>query len=199
MLLNFDRYISYTCPVCGQTTQCRIIPFHLSGKSAIFSCCIARCKSEIFTIIEKKDKYIIEYLCAACGGVHRFTISISGFWSKDIIVPSCPETGLEMISFGTEHNVGKNLKEHLDLYKKAEEELYSDPALSLYFDMVNAINVIAKSNSVICKGCTKNAADIELVNDAVVITCRNCGAKKQIPITMDAFKELSETGTIVLE
>ncbi len=199
MLLDFDRYLSYTCPFCGQTTTRRIIPFHLSGKNAVFSCGSARCKNEIFTIIEKKNKYIIEYLCAACGGVHRFTISTNGFWSKDIILLTCPETGLSMISFGTEKNVGESLKETFDLYKKAEEELYSDPSLKLYFDIVGAVNDIAKSGSVICTGCTKNTADIELIDDSVLITCRNCGAKKLLPITKKTFKELSETGTIVLE
>jgi len=199
MLLDYDRHLSYTCPVCGQTTTRRIIPFHLSGSKVSFSCGDHYCSKEIFTIAKKKDKYVIEYLCAACGGMHRFTVSVNGFWNNNLTLVNCPEAGLTMLSIGTKKSVNDNLKQQYDMYKKAEEELYSDPSLKLYFDIIGIVNDIAKSGAVLCTSCTKNTADIELIDDAVLITCRNCGAKKLIPITEKAYNELSETGTIVLE
>lgn len=199
MLLDYDRYLSYICPVCGQTTQRRIVPFNLSGNKAVFSCGDSSCGKEIFTVIQKKDKYIIEYLCAACGGTHRFTIGTNGFWNNDITVLTCPEASIEMISIGTEQCVKDNYEKQKEMYIKAEEELYSDPSLKLYFDIIGAVNDIAKSGSVVCSSCTENDADIELIDAGVLIICRHCGAKKIIPITSESYKELSETGTIVLE
>ena len=199
MLLEYNRYIAYSCPVCGQTTKRKITPFNISGSKGCFLCGDNMCKNKIITIIEKKDKYIIEFLCAACGGTHRFTVSRNGFWRNDIIIINCPETMLDMIVVGTSENVDKNIKKQQEMYHKAEEELYQDPSLRLYFDIIGAVNDIAKSGNVACANCTKNVADIELIDDAVLITCRNCGTKKVIPVTEEAFKELSETGTIVLE
>lgn len=199
MLLDFDRYLSYICPVCGQTTQRSIVPFNLNGNNSIFTCGDSYCSKEVLTIKQKKDKYIIEYLCAACGGMHRFTISKSGFWHNDIIVLTCPEANIEMLCIGTEQCVKANYEKQKELYIKAEEELYSDPSLKLYFDIIGAVNDIAKSSLVVCSGCTRSDADIELIDDGVLIICRHCGTKKIIPITSESYKELSETGTIVLE
>ena len=59
MLLDYDRYLSYICPVCGQTTQRRIVPFNLSGNKAVFSCGDSACGKEIFTVIQKRINILL--------------------------------------------------------------------------------------------------------------------------------------------
>lgn len=198
MLVEYNKSIAYICPYCGRLTERDISLFDLPKNGAVFSCSEKSCGAKVVTISSKKDKYIAEVLCTACGEKHRFTLKHSSFWRKELLVLTCPETTVDIMFIGEKERIEDELKKQNALYREAEAEICANPEISIYFDIIREINNIAKNNKIVCAVCGSGDFDLELTDEGVLISCRDCSAQKIIPVSVDSLMELLETGTIVL-
>ncbi|MBS7297473.1 MAG: hypothetical protein KIG65_00140 [Eubacteriales bacterium] len=199
MLVNYSNSIAYICPYCGRLTEKDITLFDLPASGAVFCCSENGCGEPIITVNHKKDKYVFEVLCTACDDRHKFVVSRSGFWRKELMVLTCPQTTVDIMFVGNKQLITEELKKQNELYREAEAEISANPGLSIYFDIIRFINDIAKNNLISCLKCPSESFDIELDDSGIRITCRDCHANKVIPISPESLKDLLTAGTIVLE
>ncbi|MEE0944943.1 MAG: hypothetical protein UIM24_05800 [Clostridia bacterium] len=199
MLVNYSNSIAYICPYCGRLTERDITLFDLPASGAVFCCSENGCGEPIISVSHKKDKYVFEVLCTACDDRHKFTISRSGLWRKELLVLTCPQTTVDIMFIGSKGRITEELKKQSELYREAEAEISSSPMLSIYFDIIRVINEIAKNNKISCSKCESENFDIELDDSGVRITCRDCFASAVIPINTESLHNLLQTGTLVLE
>lgn len=199
MLLDFNTYVSYMCPYCGKITECTLSIFDIPKSGLPLVCAEKMCSSQIALIKPVKDKYAIEIECSACGGEHRIKLRRDKFWKKIPFSISCPETLIHIMFFGKHDDVMNGINEQAEILHEAEAEIYADPALGIYFDLIGAVNNIAKNNKVTCSVCGSHLADVSLTDDGIQIVCRGCGAQKLYKVNSATLEELLKTGTIVLE
>lgn len=199
MLVDYSSYIAYICPYCGKLTERRLGVFDIPASGASLRCSNKSCGAEIVTITPKKDKYILETLCTACGEKHRMNFKRKGFFGKKKSVIACPQTSVEILFLGEEEQIKDELQQQAELYREAEEAIRSDASLNLYFGIIGEVNRIAKEGTVQCTHCGAQEADIELTDAGVLIECRNCEAKRLIPVTTESYEELLNTSTIMLD
>lgn len=197
MLLEYSRCMGYICPYCGRLTKRGISLFDIPPGGAGFMCSEPTCGAKVLSISTKKDKYVAETVCTACGEKHKFTFRRKNFWQKKLVL-SCPETSVDILFFGDKDEVEEELKKQDTLYREAEAAICEDPGIQLYFDIIREVNRIAKENNVICGRCGSKKADIELVDDGIHLVCRDCGADKIIEVSDKAYMNLLDEGTIVL-
>ena len=199
MLVNYSNRIAYICPYCGRLTEQNITLFNLPPSGAVFRCSESGCGEPVVSVVHKKDKYVFEVLCTACDDRHKFTISRKAFWHKELLVLTCPQTTVDIMFAGSKDMITDELKKQNELYRQAEAEISSSPMLSIYFEIIGAVNNIAKENRISCSGCNSESFDIELIDQGVKITCRDCSADTVIPITAEALDNLLQVRTLVLE
>ncbi len=199
MLVNYSNSLAYICPYCGRLTERDITLFDLPQSGATFCCSEQSCREPIVSVSHKKDKYVFEVLCTACDDRHKFTISHSGFWRKELLVLTCPQTTVDIMFIGSRERIGEELKKQNELYLEAEAEISSNPMLGIYFDLIRIINDIAKNDKIICSNCGSKGFDIELDDSGIKVTCRDCFADTVVGVNSESLKELLETGTLVLE
>lgn len=197
MLLDYNRRMAYMCPYCGHLTERDISLFDIPPGGAEFLCSEPACGAKVLTLAEKKDKYVSEIFCTACGAKHRFTFSKNSFWQKKLVF-ACPETLVDILFFGTDDEVEAELIKLENLYREAEEEICGTPEMQLYFDIIREVNRIAKESKVVCGKCGSQKASIELAEEGIRIVCRECGADKIIEVSDSAYMDLLYEGTIVL-
>ena len=199
MLLDYNTYVAYICPYCGKITGRMISIFDISKNGLQLNCTDNGCGAKIASIRLAGDKYIVETECNACGGKHRVKLRRGAFWKKKQTVISCPETLMEILFIGAREDVFNAVKEQEKFLLETEAEIYSDPALSIYFDLIGAVNNIAKNNNVTCSVCGSHKADVRLIDEGIQIVCRGCGADRIYKVDTATLNELLKTGTIVLE
>lgn len=199
MPIDYSKIIAYICPCCGKLTKREITLFDLPISGTVFSCFDGGCGEPVVSVTHKKDKYVFDVLCTVCDTQHKFTISHSGLWRKELIVLSCPQTDVGIIFIGEMDDICEELQKQNELYSEAEAEISSNPMLSVYFDIIHAINDISKSGRLICSSCGKREFDAELIDAGIKLTCRSCPASAVIPISTESLNKLLQTGTLVLE
>lgn len=199
MLVDYEKFIAYICPYCGRLTQVGINVFDIPPEGRVFKCSDPVCAAEVLILRAGKKSYIAEIICTACGEKHRFTLKKQSFWQKHKLTLSCPETAVDILFLGDKGEVEAELKKQDELYRKAEEEICADPDIRLYFDIIREVNEIAKADGVYCRNCGSHMAAVELTEDGIHLVCRDCGAQKIIEVSKQAYLELLEDGTIVLD
>ncbi len=199
MLVDYSNSIAYICPYCGRLTERDITLFDLPASGAVFCCSEKGCQEPIISVVHKKDKYVFEVLCTVCDDRHKFTINRQGFWRKELLVLTCPQTTVDIMFAGNKERITEELKKQTELYREAEAEISASPMLSIYFDIIGAVNNIAKNSKISCSKCESKSFDIELDDSGVRITCRDCSAETVVPISTQSLNKLLQTGTLVLE
>lgn len=193
MIKELKKSIGYICPGCSAISVCEKNPFDFSGA---VTC--PECGNECISILPKQNSYIVHIDCPVCDDTHTFTLRKAAFWQSKRSILTCPETGLGIFFSGDRKSVEKGLYDQEQMIEEVQEEFGIENELSLIFDTVNRINELAKSGNVFCT-CGSTAISIEIDNDNVLLTCRTCGRKKNIPITETGLDSLLLTSAIVLD
>ncbi len=199
MLYEYNKYIAYICPYCGKLTTRDITLFDLPNKSTDFLCSDEMCREKIMTVTHKRDRYVFEVKCTACDSTHTFRMKHSNFWSDELTVLSCPETSVDILFLGKKDKIEEELRHQNELYREAEREISESESLGVYFGVIRIVNLLAKENKISCSKCGSKAFNIELTDNGVKLSCRNCDAEAILGIDIKSIEKLIDKHEIILE
>ena len=192
VLSNKETTVAYRCPECGASVTSMVGIFSLTADMLRLKC---PCGGSHLEIVYTKDKKIrLNVPCFLCPSPHSFLISSSMFFDKDLFALPCSYSGVDICFIGKQDKVA-------DAMKKSEEELIellgdtpfealaanrgekteiSDPQVLEI--VMYVIRDLADEGKVRCN-CPDGEGDydVEVLDDHVTVTCKNCGAHIDIP------------------
>ena len=195
MILNAKQTtVAYRCPHCGAGVLSAVGLFSLNADMIKLKC---DCGKSEMTVTSRHDgKFDLTVPCMFCPTPHRFTVTPTLFFDKDLFCLPCPYTGFNIALTGEVNHVKAELArtelELMDLMEKSgmenfdrfhdDEEALSDPQIQ---DIVMfVINDMDAEGKIYCR-CPRDSADrhydAEITPDGILVTCRGCGAKRLIP------------------
>ena len=198
MIKEFKKAIGYICPHCSGITVREINLFDFSGNTACeLPCASPMCAYRPVAISAKKDKYAISVHCPICDDTHLYNIRKITFWQKDFFVLHCPESGFGVLFIGDDKRIRDEITEQERLINELEDDFNVGEELSIIFEAVEHINMLAKNDNIFCSCGSRNIA-IEIYNDHITLLCRDCHLKKEIKTDKESLENLLKSSTIVL-
>lgn len=185
--------VAYRCPHCGCGVMSAVGMFSLKADMLKLKC---ECgKSEMSIVYGKDGKVRLKVPCILCPNPHTYTLSESLFFGKDLFVLPCPYSDINIGFIGEINTVKAELArtelELLDIMEKngisdfsalhrAAAETLTDPQV---LDVVRfVIDELKEEHKIYCL-CEDGDGDyeVEILDDAVCVRCRKCGAQRVIP------------------
>ncbi len=185
MLANFEKYVAFRCPDCGETTVEQINLFDFSGDSEIALAC--SCEAECVTIAAAKNQYQISVSCSACLDVHTFPISRKAFWNKELTAFYCPTAQIGIISVGDQALVETEMNEQSAALEKLLGEMGLSPLFNegnftsdeVMLQTIDRIHEIANGGNIFCT-CGSHDISFRVNYDNVELVCEQCDAVEVI-------------------
>jgi hypothetical protein len=193
MLLNEKRTtVAYRCPDCGGGIMSAVGLFNLSADMVKLKCTCG--KSELKIVYNRDGTVRLTVPCLICSQPHTFTVNASLFFSDELFVLPCPYSDINIGFLGETNQVKAELArtelELLDLLEengvsdfealhRREEEALTDPQV---MDIIRfVIEDLREENKIVCM-CEDGQGDynVEVLPDAVRISCAKCGASRTI-------------------
>ncbi len=182
MLIDMDITIAYKCFCCGMFdfTNINLFKFH-RHKSIMPKC---RCESTKLDIAEVcKNTYRITVPCIACGTEHSLIITREDLTSKDIMIYTCPITGIKQCFIGRDAAV----RENVDNFEKELDVIIDGLGYENYFvntqvmiETLNKIHDIAEQGDLRCQ-CGCNDIGVSLLRKGIYLKCPQCSGNRFIP------------------
>ena len=179
--------VSYRCPECGAFVRSMVGVFSLSADMMRLKC---PCGGSDMTMVMGRDRKIrLTVPCLVCPSPHMFTVSSEVFYGRDLFALACPYSGLDLCFIGSENEVAaasedaeRALEELLDGKSVAEvrgertSPFLTDPQIREIVTFVVAD--LADEGKIDCRCPDGEAGDYEaeVLDDAIVVRCRKCGA-----------------------
>lgn len=221
-----ETTVAYRCPDCGSGIMSAVGLFTLSADMLKLKCtCHA---SEMSIVYDRANSCVrLTIPCIFCDKPHTYNIKSSLFFSKELFALQCPYSDIDIGFVGEENNVKAALSkneleliglmeengiESLDSLRTSDNTPFTDPQL---IDIIlYIIKDIDAEGKIYCE-CHKNgrepipdyemereesAYDVEMTEDGIKITCRECGCFKIIPTdSLLAAQDFLNTDRIILE
>ena len=203
--------LAYRCPKCGAGVMSVVDIFRLSADMVKLKC---DCGGSEMTVVYGKDgKVRFTVPCILCPNPHSYTLNSTVFFGKDLFVLPCAYTGINIAMMGDTNKVKAELArselELLDMLEKSGlagfddirgEQSLSDPQVLEIITYV--IKELDEEGRILCR-CdaeTEGEYEIEFLKDALRVSCKKCGAHKDISTQslIDAHEFLN-ADSIVLE
>ena len=192
--------IAYRCPHCGAGVMSVIDIFTLSAPMIKLKC---DCGASEMTVVKQGDgKIRLDVPCIICPKPHIFILSPGVFFGKDEFFLQCPYSDLDVCFIGEMDRVKANLargeyeliklmEEHgvkdLSSFREANEENVDEALDSeLTQSVIFVLSELEAENKIFCrcehtKEIDEEKYGFEVHSGSVVVTCRDCGAKRVIP------------------
>ncbi len=183
--------IAYRCPECGAAVMSMVGVFALTADMIRLKC---PCGGSELEIVYTKDKKVrLNVPCFACPSPHSFMISAQMFFEKDLFAMPCAYSGLDICFVGKSERVQKAMEEAEEELKellgdtdfselaanRGEERELSDPQI---LDIIHyVIKELEEEGAISCACLDGGDYEAELTDDALVVRCRQCGCKAEIP------------------
>ena len=186
-----DTTLAYRCPECGTTVMSVVGALALSG-DVIKLKCSCGC-SELILENTSDDKIRLTVPCVFCPSPHRYLVSRRLLTTRELFTFPCAYSGIDILFIGTKGAVLKAVEES----DKELEELIDETEMSGIHDenerggsygdehvrdmILFTLGELSEEGKISC-GCPDGTGDflIESKQDSVVISCKNCGRKKEI-------------------
>lgn len=184
--------LAYRCPVCGGGVMSVVDVFSLSADMVKLKC---DCGESEMTVVRGSDNKVhFTVPCMICAKPHYYTLSSNTFFNKDIFLLPCSLSGLDVAMMGDTERVKAELArgelELLDLLaenglkdldKLKSEEVLTDPQVKEI--VLYVIKELDEEGKIVCRceGEGEREYDIEFLPRSMLVSCRGCGAKKEIP------------------
>lgn len=151
-------------------------------------------KSEMTIMYGKDGKVRLTVPCILCPNPHTYTVSSKLFFGRDMFYLPCAYSDINIGFLGETNQVKAELArtelELLDLLEengitdfealhRREEEILTDPQI---LDIVRfVVEDLGEENRIVCR-CDEGHGEytIEVLEDAVRVTCKKCGASREI-------------------
>ena len=191
VLKDKQTIVAYRCPHCGTGVLSAVSAFSFGGDMLKLKC---ECGQSEMTVVNSKDgKLRLTVPCLFCPTPHNFTVNSTMFFGKDLFVIPCPYTNVNICFLGELSEVRRELdrtelelldmigEENLAKLSASEnEDILTDPQI---FDIILfVIRELDAENKIFCR-CEPGTGDyeVEIVDDGIRITCKNCAATQLIP------------------
>lgn len=192
MILNQKQTtIAYRCPACGAIVKSMVGVFALSADMLKLKC---PCGGSEMTVMYTSDKKIrLTVPCFLCPNPHNYTVSTAVFFEKDQFAFACPYSGVDICFTGKNENVDKMTAEaDIELAKMLDGRdvseisgaagrngVFTDPQI---LDIIMfVIRDLDESGEIKCRCKDGGEYEAEVLDDAVEVRCKKCGAKTKIP------------------
>ena len=184
--------VAYRCPKCGAGVMSIVGLFNLCADMVKLKCDCG--ESEMSVVYNKDSKLTFTVPCIFCPKPHQYTVSSNLFFSKDLFTLSCHYTGINIAMMGETNAVKAELArtelELLDMLEKSGledlerlkgEETLSDPqVLEILLYVIKELDEEGRIRCNCAEG-EEREYEIEFLKSSMLITCKQCGAKKEIP------------------
>lgn len=184
--------VAYRCPRCGAGVMSLVNVFSLHADMLKLKC---TCGESEMTMVKTKDgKVRFTVPCLLCPKPHMFTVNDSVVFGRELFVLPCPYSDMNIAMLGdTEHvkaELSRSELQLLDLLEKSGlgsldalggEQTLSDPqVLEIVTYVIQELDEEGKIRCR-CDGEGEREYDAEILDGAVRVTCRACGASREIP------------------
>lgn len=201
VLENKQTTIAYRCPHCGAGVLSAVDVFTLAAPMIKLKC---DCGGSEMTVVRERDgKIRLTVPCIICPTPHSFLLSPGVFFGKDEFFLQCAFSDLDICFLGDMDRVKANLargeyeliklmEEHgigdLSAFREANETSAEDEALNseLTGSVLFVLSELEAENKIFCRCEHADSHDeekygFEVLSDRVTVTCRDCGASREIP------------------
>ena len=203
--------VAYRCPKCGSGVMSVVGIIKLNADMIKLKCDCGG--SEMTVVRDKEQKVHFTVPCIMCPTAHRYTLSSNTFFDKDLFILPCHYSGISIGMMGETNKVKAELArselELLDMLEKSglesfdalqSEETLTDPQVLEILTYV--IKELDEEGRIQCRCEAGGEGDyeIESLRDSVKLTCKRCGASKEISTAshIDAH-ELLNADSLTLE
>lgn len=193
MILNQKQTtVAYRCPSCGAMVLSIVGAFSLSADMIRLKC---PCGESDLTAVYTNDKKVrLTAPCFLCPTPHTVTMPSGMFFGEKMLTVPCDYFGLGICFIGPQNQVEDAVKAadaELSAFLDGEDfstlaahrghaPTFTDPQI---MDIVMYVIHELQAEGEIACGCPEGAGDylVEILDECVRITCKNCGAMKDIP------------------
>lgn len=186
--------VAYRCPHCGAGVMSVVGVFSLSAEMMKLKCSCGHSEMTMSRASNGKIRFSVP--CMLCPSPHSFTVNSSVVFSKELFVLPCPYSDINIAVMGSEDHVKAELSrselELLDILEKSGidnfesihgESFLTDPQV---LDIVTyVIRELDEEKKITCRcdpsKVEESMYDVEILEDAVRVTCQHCGASKLVP------------------
>ena len=200
--------VAYRCPHCGSGVLSAVGMFSLAADMVKLKCSCGH--SELEMVYSKDGKVRLKVPCLICPNGHSYTVSKNIFFGRDVFVLPCPVSNINIGFMGNIDHVKFELsRTELELLEILEEngvesfsalhgdnddKMLSDPQIEEIVMFV--IHDLEAENKIYCK-CNpapegkvapvaddeqpERVYDVEIVEDGIKVSCRDCGCSRVIP------------------
>ena len=193
MILNQKQTtVAYRCPHCGCAVMSLVGAFALSADMIRLKCPCGG--SDLTAVMNKEKKVRLSIPCYLCPSPHTVTVSSQMFFDTQLSTFPCPYSGMPICFVGRQENVQAALNEaEAELREllgetefsslaaaRSSRNAFTDPQI---MDIVMyVIHDLQAEGEITCL-CPDSHGDylVEILDDCVRITCKNCRASKDIP------------------
>ena len=185
-----DTTVAYRCPNCGSTIHSVIGALALSG-DIIKLKCPCGCSELVMANVDK-EKVRLTVPCIFCSSPHHYVVSRKLLTTRELFTFPCSCAGVDILFVGVKGEVMKavELSDHeleslidetelAGVHDANQSDLYVDEHLR---DMVLfVLGDLAEEDKIYCE-CENGKGDyhVETTADGVRISCKRCGAAKEI-------------------
>ena len=200
--------VAARCAECCSEIQTEISVFNLSG-GKIKAVCPNCGKSTLEITLSPDGKVRLSVPCVACPHPHPFTLSAEAMFTKELFILQCSFTRLDICFMGAKNRVkeeliknGKELQAMMAETSLEEGEL-DETLIEQMRVILTFIEECAQKGDILCR-CrnmkTAPGVEMQLGEDSVTLTCRDCG--RSIVFFADDFdftEKLMDLGKIPLD
>ena len=194
------RNIAFRCPECTDTVFGLIGKFALKADLLRLKCACDK-PSAMDIGVASDGKIKLSVPCIFCRQNHSYTVSESAFFERDLLMLSCPYSGMDILFVGDEDSLEGELKrtgeeierlvasleadEISDLQPKdmGEDEILPDPAV---YDTIRFLVKDLEAEGAVSCPCKEGPYEIRYCDGGVEAYCERCGASF-------AFHAMTET------
>lgn len=184
--------VAYRCPHCGAGVMSAVDVFRLGADMLKLKCSCGESEMSMVRTADGKVRFTVP--CILCPNPHMFTVNSSVVFSKELFVLPCPYSDINVAMMGDTEHVKAELSRSelalLDLLEKngidsfealhGEEYLRDPQVLEIITYVIKELDEERKIHCR-CPEDEEGEYDAEIGYDGVRVTCRRCGASKQIP------------------
>lgn len=200
MLIDMDITIAYKCFSCGTFDFTRINLFRLFHYQNFESGC--KCGNAGMKIYKlNKCEFALNIPCIGCGSQHQHVISRESLLSQNIIIYTCPITGIKNCFIGKDDSVRKfidNFEKELDgIIDGLGYDSYFDNT-QVMFDTLNKIHDIAEKGNLCCS-CGSDDIVVSMHRNGIALRCIKCSRDRFIPASTNSdLKKILQREKIIL-
>lgn len=189
---NKETTVAYRCPVCGGGVMSPVGIFSLTAEKMKLRCPCGKSSLSITYTADKK--IIVSVPCLVCRTEHRFTLTPSLFFSRDLFVIPCGISGIDIVFVGKESKVSDALadSEHelaemmrdagLDSFTEFDDPDSDEKRLpdAQIFDIVLFIvRELEAEGKIKCRcGSGEGRYNVEITDSGLRVYCETCGAER---------------------